>query len=61
MVSDFGAEVWGKNEKIPCKPLQNIQNQALVKIAGSFRTTTIAGLEMEMGILPVDVRLENLH
>lgn len=28
-ISDFGAEVWWKNQKVQCKTLQKIQNQAL--------------------------------
>jgi hypothetical protein len=35
-----------------------LKNQAMRKIAGAFRTTPVAGLEAELGLLPADIRLE---
>jgi ribonuclease HI len=60
-VADFGSEVWWNGQKSQSNPLQKIQNQALRKIAGAFRTTPIAALEAEIGLLPVDIRLDLRH
>ena len=57
-MADFGSEVWWNNQKTQSNPLQRIQNQALRKIAGAFKTTPIAALEAELGLLPVDIRLD---
>ena len=57
-VADFGSEVWWNGQKSQSNPLQMIQNQALGKIAGAFRTTPIAALEAEIGLFPVDIRLD---
>ena len=57
-VADFGSEVWWNNQKTQSHPLQRIQNQALRKIAGAFKTTPVAALESELGLLPVDIRLD---
>ena len=57
-VADFGSEIWWNGQKSQSNPLQKIQNQALRKIAGAFRTTPIAALEAEIGLFPVDIRLE---
>lgn len=45
-----------KNE---IKPLLRIQNQAVNKIAGAFKTTPIAALEAELAITPVKIRLNH--
>src|ERR1700704_7181214 len=57
-IADFGSEIWWNGQKSQSNPLQKIQNQALRKIAGAFRTTPIAALEAEIGLFPVDIRLE---
>jgi ribonuclease HI len=57
-VADFGSEVWWNGQKSQSNLLQKIQNQALRKIAGAFRTTPIAALEAEIGLFPVDIRLD---
>src|SRR6266852_379597 len=57
-VADFGSEIWWNGQKSQSNPLQKIQNQALRKIAGAFRTTPIAVLEAEIGPYPVDIRLD---
>jgi hypothetical protein len=57
-VVDFGSEVWWNGQKSQSNSLQKIQNQALRKIAGAFRTTPIAALEAEIALYPVDIRLD---
>jgi hypothetical protein len=57
-VTDFGAEVWLNQQKNQSLPLQKLQNQAMRKIAGAFRTMPVAALEAELGIPPADIRLD---
>ena len=49
-VADFGAEVWWNQQKTQSQLLQRLQNQAMRKIAGAFKTTPIATLEVELGL-----------
>ena len=60
-VADFGAEVWWHQLKNQSLPLQRLQNQAMRKIAGAFRTTPIAALEAELGLPPADLRLDRIQ
>lgn len=56
-VADYGSEVWWRGQKGFAKKLQSVQNIALRKISGAFRTTPIAALEAELDIPPVETRL----
>ena len=38
-VADFGAEVWWNQQKVQLLPFQGLQNMAMRKIAGAFKTT----------------------
>ena len=60
-VADFGAEVWWNQQKAQCRPFQRLQNQAIRKIAGAFKTTPIAALEAELGLPPADLRLDRIQ
>ena len=60
-VADFGAEVWWNQQKRQCQPFQRLQNQAMRKIAGAFKTTSIAALEAELGLPPADLRLDRIQ
>ena len=62
-VSDYGSQVWftGRKQDKLLKPLQLLQNKALRKILGAFRTTSIVAMESEAGLLPVKRRLELLN
>jgi ribonuclease HI len=57
-VADFGAEVWWNQQKVQTLPFQRLQNQAMRKIAGAFKTTPVAALEAELGLPPADLRLD---
>jgi hypothetical protein len=46
-VADFSVEVWWNQQKNQSLPLQMLQNQAMRKIAGAFKTTLVAALEAE--------------
>ena len=60
-VADFGAEVWWNQQKTQCRPFQWLQNQAMRKIAGAFKTTPIAALEAELGLPPANLRLDRIQ
>ena len=60
-VADFGAEVWWNQQKTQCRSFQQLQNQAMRKIAGAFKTTPIAALEAELGLPPADLRLDRIQ
>jgi ribonuclease HI len=56
-VSDFGAEVWWKEQKTHIEKLQSLQNLAMRKILGAFRSSPSAAMEVELSILPPKIRL----
>src|SRR5205085_1654197 len=60
-VADFGAEVWWNQQKAQLLPFQKLQNKAMRKIAGAFKTTPIAALEAELGLPPADLRLDQIQ
>ena len=60
-VADFGAEVWWNQQKTQSLPFQQLQNQAMRKIAEAFKTTPIAALEAELGLPPADLRLDRIQ
>jgi len=60
-ISDFGAEVWWTSQQGLCSKLQVLQNNAVRKIMGAFRTTPSAALEAEASIPPVRTRLNHLQ
>ena len=57
-ISDYGSEIWWKNQKHFENKMQKLQNLALRKILGTFRTSPIAAMEIEANILPVKIRLD---
>src|SRR5205085_8107504 len=57
-VADFGAEVWWNQQKSQLAPFQKLQNMAMRKIAGAFKTTPITVLEAELGLPAADLRLD---
>ena len=61
IVADFGAEVWWNQQKTQSLPFQRIQNQAMRKIDGAFKTTPIAALAAELGLPPADLQLDRIQ
>jgi ribonuclease HI len=59
-VSDYGSILWWtKPNKAQVRPLQAIQNLALRKILGVFKTAPIIPMELEAALLPPIVRLNH--
>ena len=56
-ISDYGAEVWWKNQKTYQDMLQGLQNASLSKILSTFRTSSEAAMELKVNIPLVQVRL----
>ena len=53
---DYGSVVYGAAAETHMKKLEGIQNQALRLCTGGFKTTPIAALQVEMGVMPIDLR-----
>ena len=60
-IADFGAEVWWKGQKGFCAKMDIVQNTALRKIMGAFRTTPIGALQTEAAMPPTHFRLDHLR
>jgi hypothetical protein len=58
-VSDYGAEIWFKDQKGYLSKLQNLQNKAARKILGAFSTTPIPALEAEAALVLPNIRLKH--
>lgn len=56
-ISDYGAEIWWKSQSIFVEKFQKIQNFALRKILGCFRTSPVSAMEIEANILPIRIRM----
>ena len=56
-VADFGSPVWWKGQAQLKRPLQALQNLALKKILGVFKTAPILPMEVEAALAPPSVRL----
>jgi len=57
-ISDYGAEIWWNNQKSYLVKFRKLQNAALRKILGAFRTSPIDAMQIEAEIPPVEVRLD---
>ena len=59
-VIDYGSPVWWRGQAHITKELQKLQNLATRNILGVFKTAPTPVLEVEAGLLPPDVRLDDL-
>jgi ribonuclease HI len=57
-ISDFGSPVWWRGQAQLKKPLQALQNLAVRKILGVFKTAPILPMEVEAILAPPEVRLD---
>jgi ribonuclease HI len=58
-VADYGSIIWWRNQKSLIRPLQAIQNLAVRKILGVFKTAPIMPMEVEAALVPPQVRLNS--
>jgi ribonuclease HI len=58
-VADYGSPIWWKGQAYFKKALQSLQNLALRKILGVFRTAPIQPMECESALYPPGIRLDN--
>ena len=59
-IADYGVPVWWKKQVSLLDKFNKLQNAALRKMLGAFKTSPIAAMEVEAGILPTAVRFEKL-
>ena len=60
-VSDYGSELWFRNQCTQVKSIQTIQNNVMRRVAGAFKTTSIKALEAEVELMPTTQRLLDKH
>ena len=58
-VADYGSVIWWRGQTSLIRPLQAIQNLAIRKILGVFKTAPIIPMEVEAALLPPKVRLNS--
>lgn len=58
-VADYGSIIWWRGQKMFSSALQKLQNMALRKILGVFKTAPIRPMEIEAAIPPAEVRLNS--
>jgi ribonuclease HI len=58
-VSDYGSIIWWRGQKNLLQPLQALQNLAVRKILGVFKTAPIRPMEIEAALPPPEVRLNS--
>ena len=56
-ICDYGAEIWFKNQKQYIEQFQKLQNKAIRKILGVFRTSPISPMEIEANLAPPELRI----
>ena len=59
-LADYGVPVWWKQQQFLLQKYEKLQNQALRKILGAFKTSPISAMEIEAAISPVSVRFNKL-
>jgi predicted component of type VI protein secretion system len=59
-VADYGVPVWWNNQKHFLEKFQKLQNLALRKILGVFKTSPIRAMEIEASLPPPRVRFNKI-
>ena len=57
-IADYGSIVWWRGQKGLIRPFQALQNLALRKILGVFKTAPILPMEVEAALVPPLIRLD---
>lgn len=60
-ISDYASPVWWRQQQHITQKLQGLQNMALRKILGCFKTSPIKPMEIEACLYPPAVRLNHAH
>src|SRR5436189_5372176 len=60
-VADYDVPVWWNNQKNMFEKFQKLQNIALRKMLGAFKTSLINAMELEASIPPSKVRFERIY
>ena len=60
-VSDYGLELWFRNQRTQVKSIQTIQNNVMRRVAEAFKTTSIKALEAEIELMSTTQRLAHKH
>ncbi len=56
-IADYGAIIWWRGQAGLAYKLQLLQNEAIRRILGVFRTAPIIPIEVEAGLVPLSIRL----
>src|SRR5918911_294306 len=59
-LADYGVLIWWKQQQHLLQKYEKLQNQALRKMLGVFKTSPISAMEIEAAISPVSVRFNKL-
>ena len=59
-VADYEVPIWWDNQKILLDKYQKLQNLALRKILGAFKTSFIMAMELEAAISPPKIRFKKI-
>lgn len=57
-VADYGSPIWWRGQAQFKRPLQALQNLAMRKILGVFRTAPTRPMEVEAALMPPEIRLD---
>ena len=59
-IADYGVPIWWNNQKNMLKKFQKLQNIALRKILGAFKTFPINVMELKASISPPKIKFERI-
>jgi hypothetical protein len=60
LIADFGVPVWWKNQQHLLNKFNKLQNSALRKMLGAFKSSPVSAMEIEAALPPTIVRFEKL-
>ena len=58
-ISDFGCQIWWKQQKNFESLFQKLQNSATHKILGAFKSSPSSAMELESALIPPNIRLQS--
>jgi len=60
-VADYGVPIWWNNQKNMLEKFQKLQNIALRKILGAFKTFSINAMKLEASIPPLKIKFKRIY